>query len=472
MSRYIVMGLCCLAGAARASGFYLGDNGAKAMVQAGAFVAQADDGTAIQYNPAGLARQRGVSFLADLQVLRQDVSFFRHDPGSPDALSNTVANKKEPFLLGFFAASYGLTLAERNFNVGLGIYSAPAQGRNVFPTPNYRTDAFAEPPNTFAPQRHALISNDMAVAYPTLALAWELHPRFQIGVSAQLVLSRFQQTQVMYRGDAATDNPDLDATISVDLTGQIGFTGIFGVMAQPTDWLSIGASFRPPVPIKARGKMSVSLSEAATTAGARVSGDDASLQLTLPMEARLGARMMPLPGPWNDRLSLNFDLVYQGWNSIDQLRVVPENVTVRGSTNAEPIPLAALGGPRNWHPTLSVRAGTSFRVLQHLSLHAGTSYETGAAPSSTSSVDWANPGRFILTGGLTGHFGPISLIAGGLYSPTVTTEVSDSVLRGGNGTYTSGAWGLLFGVRANFTTVEEGRTPPARSSTAGQGIGG
>ncbi|MDD1713499.1 MAG: hypothetical protein LUQ69_10075, partial [Methanoregulaceae archaeon] len=49
-----------VAGTARASGFYFGDEGAKAMAQGGAFTGQADDMTALMYNPAGLARQSGI----------------------------------------------------------------------------------------------------------------------------------------------------------------------------------------------------------------------------------------------------------------------------------------------------------------------------------------------------------------------------------------------------------------------------
>jgi hypothetical protein len=91
----------------------------------------------------------------------------------------------------------------------------------------------------------------------------------------------------------------------------------------------------------------------------------------------------------------------------------------------------------------------------------GVLYETGAAPSTTYSVDWAHPSRFIFTGGLTGHLGPVDLIAGAMFTPTNTTVISDSaVKRGqttpdsgavvGNGLYTSGGYGLIFGVRGNF----------------------
>ena len=106
-------------------------------------------------------------------------------------------------------------------------------------------------------------------------------------MSAQLTVSQFQQTQTMYGGDALGDNPmrqiaenpDYDATVSIDLPGQIGFTGILGLMAKPTDWLSIGASIRPPIPFKARGKITVGLPEFFQNAGATITGDTATLTM-------------------------------------------------------------------------------------------------------------------------------------------------------------------------------------------------
>ena len=467
----------CAAGVAQASGFYLGDNGAKAMVQGGAFAAQADDATAMQHNPAGLAQQQGFSFLADLQVIRHDVSYLRQDPGfdpnSPSTLINTVHNRPDAFLLPFFAATYGFPIAGRTLTIGLGLFAPPSQGKYDYPVPSYAKDEagkYVERPNRFSPQRYALISNNIVIAYPTLSVAYEIHPRFQVGISAQLTVSNFAQSQIMYGGDALNDNPqrqllenpDYDATVSIDLPGQVGFTGILGVMWRPTDWLTVGGSLRPPIPFKARGKITVELPQFFKSAGATVAGDTATLQMTLPMEIKLGTRILPLSGQWKDALGINVDFAYQGWQSIDQLLLTPENVTLSSGPGAEARPIPAFALKKNWMPTFSARLGAGFRVHKFLSVHLGAMFETGAAPTATYSVDWTHPTRFIFTGGVTGHLGPFDLIAGALFTPTNTTIVNDSIVaRGqtnpeiepgkvGNGIYTSGAWGLIFGVRGHF----------------------
>jgi long-subunit fatty acid transport protein len=454
----------------------------------GAFTAQADDVTAMQYNPAGLARMPGVSLLVDSNVLRHTVTFSRQDPGfdpaNPSTLINTVSNRPDPFLLPFFGASYGFPLAGRTFTVGLGLFAPPSQGRYDYPQPNYTLNengTYAERPNRFAPQRYALIKNDIVIAYPTLSLAYDITPWLQVGVSAQLTLSNFSQTQTMYGGDALGDNPmrqlqenpNYDATVAIDLQGLVGFTGILGVMVRPTQWLSFGASVRPPVPFKGRGKMTVDLPKFFQDAGATVQGANggscaaaaqtsqvnctAELTMTLPLEVRVGARAVIIEG-----LGVNLDYVYQGWNSVDQLLLSPDNVSLVAGPNAMPTQIQAIGLRKDWVGTHSVRLGASYRPIKYLSVNLGANFETGAAPNATYSVDWTHPTRVIVAGGLTGHLGPVELMAGGLFTPTVTTVVTDSqVVRGqtspepppgavGNGIYTSGAWGLIFGVRAHF----------------------
>lgn len=497
MNRFVKLCALCAAGVAQASGFYLGDNGAKSMLQGGAFTAQADDATAMQYNPAGLAQQPGLSFLADLQVLRHDVTYLRQDPGfdpaNPSTVINRVNNTPSAFLLPFFAASYGFPIAGRTFTVGLGLFAPPSQGKYDYPVPNYAKDnmppTYDQRPNKYAPQRYALISNDIVIAYPTLSLAYDIHPRFQVGISAQLTLSTFKQSQTMYGGDALGDNPSkqlqenpaYDANVAIDLQGRVGFTGVLGLMARPTDWLAIGASVRPPIPFKGRGKISVDLPEFFTNAGATVVGAgggscastaqasttncEAELVMTLPLEIRLGARLLPV-----ERLGINLDFVYQGWNSIDQLLLTPQSVTLASGMNATPQPIAAFGVKKNWMPTFSARLGGTFQIIKYLSVSAGVLFETGAAPTSTYSVDWTHPTRVIFTGGFTGHLGPFDVIVGALFTPTVTTVVTDSIVaRGqtnpeiapavGNGIYTSGAWGMNFGLRAHFGEAAPAKKP-------------
>lgn len=493
----------CLAVTAQASGFYFGDNGAKAMTQGGAFTAQADDLTAMQYNPAGLTQLRGFSFLADLQILRHQVTYLRQDPGFDPANPsmrgvNTVSSQEAPYFLPFFAASYGIPIEGRTLTIALGLFAPPSQGRYDYPMPNYmqRADCpsgqscYEERPNRYAPQRYAMINTDILIAYPTLSVAFDPFPWLQIGASLQLTVSHFKQTQTLYGGDVIGDhpqrqleeNPDYDATVTIDLPGRVGVTGILGVMVRPTDWLSFGASVRPPINFHARGKMEVALPAFFQNAGATVTGDTATLDMTMPLELKFGARVVPLRHacllgdgtPNACGLGINADFVYQGWDSVKQLLLTPQDMAINFNGNSTTIlPFAVM---KNWQPTWSLRAGASYRVLQYLSVSAGVMYETGAATQASYSVDWTHPARVFVTGGVTGHLGPIDVIVGMHGTPTNTTVVTESDLRRGettspdapgyvqpavvgNGIYTSGGFGVILGVRGNFGAAPAAKKP-------------
>ncbi len=66
---------------AGAGGLFLPGRGARPLGRAGPFVAGADDGGALYYNPAGLADIDGVSLLLDVGMVFQGVDFDRVDSG-------------------------------------------------------------------------------------------------------------------------------------------------------------------------------------------------------------------------------------------------------------------------------------------------------------------------------------------------------------------------------------------------------
>ncbi len=475
-----VIALAC-AGKARASGFYFGDEGAKAMAQGGAFTGQADDMTALMYNPAGLARQSGIGFGLDLSLMNHQVTFLRQDVGFDPAnprtnLAQTVSNSAGIFPLPFLGASYALDVGGRRLTLGLGVWGPPGVGRYAFPEPNYAKTGgkYDQNPIKYAPQRYALISNDILIFYPTLAVAYDLHPMVQAGVSLQLVASSFRFRQTLYSGlltpsKMQEEDPLFDSVVSVNLNGKVGFTAIPGLMVRPLSNLSIGASVRPPVTLRASGTLDIGLGEAARGLNTQVSGNQTDLTMTLPLEARVGVLFQPL-----DRLKLVADYVYMGWNSFDKIVLTPQGVTMKIGSG-EPAAVAPVEIPKNWVATSSVRVGGSYDVVAPLTVHAGFLYETQASPNAYYAVDFAHPARFFVTGGVTGHFGGVDVVASGIFTPTTTTVVTDSkqlqaqtdatVAGGpiGNGIYTSGGWVVNVGVRGHF-----GQTPapaPAPEAT-------
>ncbi len=448
---------CCLPTLAHASGLTFGENGARALSLGGAFAGQADDLTAIQHNPAGLALQRkGFSFLVDGQLNNQEVTFQKRNAAGADE-GNLVSNTAGPFPTPFVALGYGLELGGKAFTVALGAYGPPAVGRYVYPSPNYAVNEsgrLVENPAKFAPQRYALVEANTLLAYPGISVAYRVHERISVGASLQYVFSDLYFQQYLTAAPELGD-PRLDAKVEVKMKGRPGVTGVLGVMATVTDTLQVGASVRPPVPVAADGQLVITLGDLLKDT-AKVNGDRASLFLSMPLEIKLGAHWKPLPA-----LSVNVDLVYEGWDSFSDLVIQPNGITQQVG-NGTPVPLETLRIPKKWRSTLGARAGVGYTLPFGLQVRAGALFEQQASENKYFNIDFPNPQRLFVTGGVEYPVGPVSLLLTGAYSPTVSLAVTDSAVAQvtnnpavpgqvvGNGVYTSGGWVASVGVRGNF----------------------
>lgn len=481
-TRLAALAACCLwAGQAQASGFYFGDNGTKPMLQGGAFVAQADDLTAIDYNPAGLAKQDGLSLLVDLDLLIQNISFHRQDPGfdanNPGQLTNVIgATGVQP--LPFFAAGYGFSLFGRNLAVAAGLYGPPAVGSLKYPSPNYEKDAtgkYLENPRKYAPHRYGLLHNDILVFFPSLAVAYDFDKYLQVGAVFQLVVSSFKFSQVVYSGLStpsriADENPFFDNVASVDLAGDVTTTSVLGVMVRPLDQLSFGVSVRPELPITARGKMTIVQGEAAQQLNATVDGDQAIFPVVLPLEIRAGVSVKPIP-----MVTVNADFVYQGWSALEEFVLRPQGVTLNIGSNP-PQTLADIHSPKKWYDTYSVRVGGAVNLARWIpvTLHLGFLWESGAMPDDLINLDFMNFARVFLAGGATVSLGPFDIVAGAYGTPEQTKVVqqsnllqgtSDAAVQGnavGVGIYKTGGVGLSLGVRFNLGQVRKAERAKVR----------
>src|SRR5258706_613484 len=76
-----VLALCVVPSVAQAGGMFLPARGARPLGRAGSFVAGADDGGALYYNPAGLADIDGIGLLFDAGLVLQQVQYDRVDSG-------------------------------------------------------------------------------------------------------------------------------------------------------------------------------------------------------------------------------------------------------------------------------------------------------------------------------------------------------------------------------------------------------
>ena len=102
------------AGHAWGLGFRNPDQGARATGQGEAFVAQADDASAIYYNPAGLTQVKGTQFTSGMYLDFPNVEF--HPTGGGE-----IKARDDMFLLPHFYAASDFGLDKWRFGLGFNI---------------------------------------------------------------------------------------------------------------------------------------------------------------------------------------------------------------------------------------------------------------------------------------------------------------------------------------------------------------
>lgn len=479
---------CAGPSSAFASGFFFGDNGSRALQLGGAFAGQADDLTAIQHNPAGLAQQQGFTFLLDGFGLNHDISFLRKDADG-GTRGPAVTNTGGVFLLPFAAVGYGMPLGGHRFTLSAGVYGPPSVGRYTFPEPDYTVvdkdgrKTYARDPRKYAPQRYGLIENDIIILYPTLSASYELHPKVSVGASLQYVYShlkfRIAATSILFTPDSQIEeDPAWDSVMGIDQTGAPTVTGVLGVMVRPVETVQIGLSYRPPVPIHASGQADVALGAVASQLY-EVVGQNATFTMTLPQELKLGVHVQPLPA-----LGVNVDAVYQGWQSVSEFVLTPTDIALQPKSNpdAEPTTLEAIHIPKQWHHIWSIRGGAEYRFTFGLTARAGVLWEQQASGNERLHIDFLHPTRAFITGGAEYALGPVSILLTGAYQPSQTIEVTNSEVRQantdpatmgsvvGNGTYTTGGWIVGAGIRGSFGGGGRPATPGVRNLSPDEGV--
>ena len=299
---------------AHAGGFEIPDNGAQALGRGAAFVAKADDGTAIYYNPAGLARQRGTRLFAGANLYLHSYEFQRagsfpddpNDPATPWGQKPypVVNNSGGPFFAPFLAASTDFASLDR-LTVAVGVFGPPVVGNRTFPLGVRGAPAAS---------RYDFIQSRSTLIYPTASAGYRVTPWLDLGVSAHLVLAKFDQTTVSYAdlGDACKNveyQPcDSRGTLVANATS---FGATFGALARPIPSVAVGLTVRTPISLDATGVLTP---ESPKVAAIQLAPGNATLSTKLPLMIRTGARYIAMDGDF-ELYDLELDGTFEAWGS-------------------------------------------------------------------------------------------------------------------------------------------------------------
>ena len=262
-----------------AGGFQLNEHGARAMAQGGAWAARAYDGSAIYFNPAGLAFQKSASVYLGTTIIMPTSTFY-----GPTNLGQSTKNEM-----------VSQTFTPINLYASVPLMEGLVFGMGVNNPYGLGTEWPADWTGKYITQKI-----DLKSFFFTPTLAYKVSDQLSIGVGMNYATGDVTLSRIVSPGDAK---------VALDLSGSgTGFNA--GLLFKATDEISIGASYRTSVKIDAEGTAKFTPTSALFPEG------DAAASLELPATGFVGVAYKVSPA-----LELEADYQYVGWSSYKELKI-------------------------------------------------------------------------------------------------------------------------------------------------------
>jgi long-chain fatty acid transport protein len=290
----LISGVC--AGRLFANGFGILNQDAFATARGQAFVATADNPSAIYYNPAGIAQLTGDNVRGGVGGYYLNSTFIAGaDQPNPGVTYHSAAYHYAAVPDGY----YTHTFEDLPLTVGLGMYSP--YGGNV----DWPGDTGF---NTIAIEGRLLY----LTINPAVALKVTPHLLLGVGVMANYVNLYTEQSLIPFQTIPAN---------FFKFKGDGWSAGYnLGALYQPAQWVSFGATFRSSATVNLRGHSN--FQEPPTIQTTTL---PAQMPLTFPLTVVLGVSVRPTP-QWN----LEFDANYTGWESFGTTTLSQDGTTPFG----------------------------------------------------------------------------------------------------------------------------------------------
>ncbi|MFZ0052497.1 MAG: outer membrane protein transport protein [Desulfobaccales bacterium] len=353
-----VIFLLCAPPAARGAGFALVNQGTAAMAQGNAFVAEADDPSAIYYNPAGLNQiQRPVLYTSGF--LYYPIREF-HGGG----LSSETGHQLSETLSAYFVFPVIPRLA-----VGIGYF-------NPF-------GLSSKWPSTW-PGRYLSTYSSLKTYTLNPVASVKLLDNLSLAAGFDVMWSSVEINRNTPNVVHGHQFPDGESSLSGDGNGW-GYN--FGVLYEPVPGVKLGAAYRSEITIKYFGALD--LSEPPPLSGQVLPQIHGSAPLTFPPSLTWGIAYGCLKP-----FTFEFDTTWTGWSCYDALQVKLDNpISVNG------VSTSVITTPKNWHDAFAFRFGVNYEIKEGIKLRAGYIYDLTPVPDDTFDPQVPDANRHIFTVG-------------------------------------------------------------------------
>ena len=368
-----------------ALGFRNPDQDARATGQGEAFVAQADDASAIYYNPGGLTQIQGTEITSGAMLWFPDERL--KGAGSGGEMT------KWSFLPHFYAATdFGASQSPWRFGLG---FNVPFGNRAVY--------------SENGPFRYLVTSASLEVFNIQPTVAYQINEHLSLGAGLNIYdgdtsLKRHVPSVVL---GFPSGTPD--SRIHFDGDGQ-AFGATAGVMWKITPQHTVGIVYRSPFMINFDGHASLK-----TPLGTESKSAHAAIQF--PQSVAGGYAFRP-----TKKLKLEADIEWTNWETLHKIVLHEPG----GSLDGTPIPF-------DWQDSLFYEFGAQYELDDHWTVRGGYIYSENTVPNSSFSPSVPDSNRHVFSVGLGYSVTRFSVDIVYQYSLSEDRTVS-------NGTAVDGTW--------------------------------
>jgi len=340
------------AGPVWGASFALSENGAKAQAMGGAFVGQADDASAVWYNPAGLLRQehRSISLGANFffpDISAQDVNGVRRNP---DDRTHADGDSGTVLITGNNYAAW--RVSDR---IGLGFGINTPFGLSV----DWEDDAFVRYQSSFA---------ELRTLYFTPAIAMQLSDRISAGVSVSYIYADAELERKLYFGPGLPDGTFQLGGEARDWGYSAGVQAVLVENAGAIDRITVGATYHSAVVLDFDADDSVVRFSVPAEFSSSFPNSAASTTIDLPEIWTVG-----LSAQVGGRTTVNLDVSRFGWSTFEAINIQTDNPETQFVLDhAEILPNPVV---RDYRDTWTMRLGGEFRFNETWAARLGYAFD-------------------------------------------------------------------------------------------------
>jgi long-chain fatty acid transport protein len=337
ISKLIVLSIFLIAVTASlfGGGFQLNEHGARAMAQAGAFAARANDPAALYFNPAGISYLKGTNILIGATLVSPTITF--RGPTDLNSNKETDLESKNYFPINVYA----IQEINETFSAGIGI-------NNPFGLGTKWPDDWVG--KTLSIKSEVQVFN----INPTVAAKF-LDDKLSVAAGFDYSLGSVEIIK-----EVNSFYPPATVHLKAGLTDGHGMGYNLGVLYKPCNDMSFGASYRSPINLKIKGNATFSQNRSLFPEG------EVTSTLNLPATAFIAGAYSPMEKLW-----IEFDAQFIGWSSYKTL-----DLTFKKDNSVS-------SSVKNYKDTWIFRLGGEYELNSSVTLSAGYLRDLNPVPDQT-----------------------------------------------------------------------------------------